>query len=102
MKTKSSSIIIIVVLCIGAISSILFFRPDTVSSLFSRSINSGEMDSGVPATQSLDGKVSEEAPIDRAQQIKDLEQELLKTEDNPDKALEIRRRLQILRAEIQK
>ena len=79
-----------------------FLRPDSIASLFSQSINSSEISSGAPAVQSLDNQISGETKVALAQEIKDLEQELLTTENDPDKALEIRRRLQILRTEIQK
>lgn len=102
MKNKSQYLILIVILFIGIISIILFLRPDSVASLFSQSINSPEVDPGVPAVQSLDNQTASETTVDRAQQIKTLEQELRDTENDPEKALEIRRRLQILQAEIQK
>ena len=79
-----------------------FLRPDSITSLFSQSINSSEIGSGAPAVQSLDNQISGETKVALAQEIKDLEQELLATENDPDKALEIRRRLQMLRTEVQK
>ena len=79
-----------------------FLRPDSIASLFSQSINSPEIDPEVPAVQSLDNQISGATTVARTQEIKDLEQELLATENDPDKALEIRRRLQILRTEVQK
>ncbi len=102
MKTKSLYLILIIVLLIGAVSGLLFSRPGGVGALFSQSINSAGADAEIPATQSLDKQMSGEATLNRTQEIKDLEQELLKTENDPDKALEIRRRIQILRDENQK
>lgn len=99
---KSSSLILIVVLFVVAVAGIIFLRPGGVASLFSQSINTGEPDSGVPAIQSLDNQISGEVTVNREQEIKNLKQELLETVNDPDKALEIRRRLQILQAEVQK
>jgi len=102
MKIKSRYLLLIIILFIGVVSVILFLRPGSIASLFSQSINSPEIDPGIPAVQSLDNQIVNETSADRAQQIKVLEQELLDAENDPEKALEIRRRLQMLRAEVQK
>ncbi len=49
--------------------------------------------------ESLDGEFSEEMPINFDTMIQDLKQELLETQNDPDKAMELRRRIQILQTQ---
>lgn len=99
---KSSILIFVIVIVVGVFAGILFSRSNNIQSLSSQSIRTDETDSGVPAIQSLDTQTSREVIVSREQEIKNLKQELLETVNDPDKALEIRRRLQILQADIQK
>lgn len=93
---------LILILLIGVVAGFFFLRPESRGDLFSQSIDTTDTDSGVPATQSLDNEPSDDVTSDRAQEIKILEEELLTTNNDPEKALEIRRRLQILRSETPK
>ena len=68
------------------------------NALSSQSINTEEGIDPRPAIESLDGIASWETSIvDIDTLIQDLQQELLKTWNDPDKALEIRRRIQMLK-----
>ena len=101
MKITPRYLILIISLFVVIVSSILFFRPGIIASLFSQSISDVGLDSGIPTIQSLDNQIPEDTSPNHEQQMRDLEKELLNTERDPEKELEIRRRLQILRDEIQ-
>jgi len=56
-----------------------------------------EGEASKPAIESLDSAISEEASfLDREKLITELQKELLETENDPDKALELRRRIRLL------
>lgn len=68
MKIKSQYLALLAILFVGGLIGVLFFTPDTLNSLFSRSIDvtSGETiiedqaEEPRPAVESLDGQQSEE------------------------------------------
>jgi hypothetical protein len=77
-----------------------------LNSLFSRSVDinteetiSPEGEGPKPAIESLDGQTSTEILIDFDVLIQELETELTETQNDPDKALELRRRIQILQTQ---
>jgi len=85
----------------------LFFTPDNIKHLFSRSVDiiSGEtivedqLEEPKPVIESLDGQQPKAMPINFDVLIQELEQELLETQNDPDKAIELRRRIQILQTQ---
>ncbi len=73
--------------------------------LFSRSVDiitTQEGEDPQPAVESLDDMDSEEGlNVNREKLLEELRKELLETENDPDKAIEIRRRIQVLQSEEQ-
>jgi hypothetical protein len=73
--------------------------------LFSRSVDiitTQEGEDPQPAVESLDDMDSEEGSnVNREKLLEELRKELLETENDPDKAIEIRRRIQVLESEEQ-
>jgi hypothetical protein len=77
-----------------------------MASLFSRSIDTDteetpltEGEDPKPAVESLDGQDSQEVAINFDALIAELEKELLETQNDPDKAFELRRRIQVLKTQ---
>ncbi len=102
MKIKPQHLVLIGILFLGGVSGILFFNTDNIGHLFSRSVElitpEEEGADPRPAVESLDGIPSEEdASVDTAELLKELEQELLTVENDPERALEIRRRIQAIK-----
>ncbi len=73
--------------------------------LFSRSVDiitAQEGEDPQPAVESLDDMDFEEGSnVNRETLLEELRKELLETENDPDKAIEIRRRIQVLESEEQ-
>lgn len=106
MKIKPQYFALILILFVGGVTGMLFFTPDNMKSLFSRSIDTDteetvlpEGEDPRPAVESLDGQQPEEMPIDFDTLIQELEKELIETQNDPDKAFELRRRIQLLKTQ---
>jgi hypothetical protein len=98
MKIKSQSLIIIGIICVAVILGIWYFATHSKNALSSQSIDVEEGTDPRPAILSLDGTIpAGESVGDTDTLIEELQQELLKTENDPDRALELRRRIQALK-----
>lgn len=107
MKIKSQYLALIAILFIWGVVWVLLFAPSNMISLFSRSVDitsgeailEGEPEEPKPAVESLDGQLPEEMPINFDALIQELEKELIETQNDPDKAFELRRRIQLLKTQ---
>ena len=84
----------------------LSFGTGNIGYLFSRSLDivtNSQVDENVnptPVLESLDNVAPDQAqPIDTEKLLRDLQAELLTVQDDPDKALELRRRIQLLQTQ---
>lgn len=82
----------------------MFFGDKNALNLFSRSVDQVDTVEGAdprPAVESLDTVPPDvTTAVDNKKLLQELQQELLKTENDPDKAMELRRRIQILENEL--
>ncbi|MEI6710982.1 MAG: hypothetical protein WCK88_01730 [bacterium] len=104
MKTKPRLGLIVLLFVLVVIFGIILFGVNIpIGNLFSRSVTPVDTVEGAdprPAVESLDTSVPDQTPaVDQKKLLQDLQQELIKTENDPDKAMELRRRIQILKSE---
>lgn len=107
MKIKPQYFVLVVVLFVGGVLGMLFFTSGNMGDLFSQSVNpvadnsTAEGADPRPVTESLDTQSPEQSSVDTEKLIQELQQELLLAENDPDKAIELRRRIQLLKTEKQ-
>jgi hypothetical protein len=107
MKIKSQYIALIVIFFVWGVIGVLFFTPDNMGHLFSRSVDivssevivSDQPEEPRSAVESLDWQSPEDVPSNFNALIQDLEKELIATQNDPDKAFELRRRIQLLKTQ---